>query len=216
MSVTDPEQCLECEQHYTRCICEEEDMSYNIPEDHHESVPMIPRITDKTEEWDMRDRKEESAMPEDHPDALSRKGKEEIGQGADGGGLRFNKGKLRMDLTPPEWEWALADVTTQGSKKYAARNWEKGMDWSTMVGCMKRHINKFLAGERYDGKDFNLEEGTTGCHHLAMVAWNALALMSYDLRELGNNDLPRDTGMASLKRVNAETSDMGNDVHGFD
>jgi hypothetical protein len=133
---------------------------------------------------------------------------EQLGQGADGGGLRYNKGKLRMDLTPPEWEWALADVVTQGSKKYAARNWEEGMDWSTMVGCMKRHINKFLAGERYDGDKFDKEAGTTGCHHLAMVAWNALALMSYDLREIGNNDIPESTTLETLSRVNAETSDM--------
>jgi hypothetical protein len=106
------------------------------------------------------------------------------------GGLRYNTGKNRMELVPPEWEWALADVTTQGSKKYEARNWERGMNWSYMIGCMKRHINKFLVGEQYDGTEFNLEKGTTGCHHLAMVAWNALALMSYDLRRIGNDDLP--------------------------
>ena len=39
----------------------------------------------------------------------------------------MNAGKLRMDLTPPEWEVALADVMTQGAKKYEPRNWEKGM-----------------------------------------------------------------------------------------
>jgi hypothetical protein len=117
-------------------------------------------------------------------------------------GLRFNAGKNRMELVPPEWEWALADVTTQGSNKYDARNWEKGMDWSNMIGCMKRHIAKFLAGERYDGEEFDLEAGTTGCHHLAMVAWNALALMSYDLREIGTNDLPK-LSMKLLEEVNA-------------
>lgn len=132
---------------------------------------------------------------------------EKLGQGAEGGGLRYNAGKILMEATPPEWEIALADVTTQGSKKYALRNWEEGMDWSTMIGCMKRHINKFLLGERYDGKEFNKELGTTGCHHLAMVAWNALALMSYDLRQIGENDLP---GLQYdlWDRVNAFSSDM--------
>lgn len=107
-----------------------------------------------------------------------------------GSGLRFNTGKNRVELVPPEWIWALADVTTQGSKKYEERNWERGMDWSNMVGCMQRHLLKFMAGEQYDGPEFNLEQGTTGCHHLAMVAWNALALMSYDLRKIGNDNLP--------------------------
>lgn len=138
--------------------------------------------------------------------------REELGEGADGGGKRFNKGKTLLELTPPEWEWALADVTTQGSKKYAPRNWEQGMKWSTMVGCMKRHINKFLAGERYDGSEFDLEKGTTGCHHLAMVAWNALALMSYDLREIGENDLPP-LQLELFERVNAKTSNLGETIH---
>ncbi len=138
---------------------------------------------------------------------------EHLGEGAEGGGQRLNKGKLRMELTPAEWEIALADVSTKGSLKYAARNWEKGMGWASMIGCMKRHINKFLAGERYDGEEFDLDKGTTGCHHLAMVAWNALALMSYDLRQIGTNDFPKDSTMQLFLRVNAETSDMGGNIH---
>jgi hypothetical protein len=97
------------------------------------------------------------------------------------GGLRFDTGKNRLDLIPPEWEWALGQVMTKGAEKYAPRNWEKGMDWSKVVGPMRRHIVKFLAGERYDAE--------IGCHHLAMVAWNALALMSYDIRGIGINDV---------------------------
>jgi hypothetical protein len=100
---------------------------------------------------------------------------------ADGGGLRKNAGKNRLDLLPIEWAWALGDVMTQGSIKYAARNWERGMAWSIMVGCTMRHLFKFMAGERYDKE--------TGCHHLGMAAWNCLALMSYDLRGIGENDL---------------------------
>jgi hypothetical protein len=149
---------------------------------------------DKTEEWDMGERS---------------KRQEELGVGADGGGKRYNKGKTRMELTPPEWEWALADVSTQGSKKYAERNWEEGMDWSIMIGCAKRHVNKFMAGERYDGLEFDLEKGTTGCHHLAMAAWNILALMSYDVRGIGKNNLPKNIQLELFDRVNSATSDLG-------
>jgi len=147
------------------------------------------------------------------PSPLPDMTKEQMGEGADGGGQRLNKGKLRMELTPAEWEVALADVSTKGSLKYEARNWEKGMGWASMIGCMKRHINRFLAGERYDGEEFDLDKGTTGCHHLAMVAWNALALMSYDLRGIGTNDFPKDSTMQLFLRVNAETSDMGGNIH---
>lgn len=133
---------------------------------------------------------------------------ETIGQGADGkGGLRLNAGKNRLELLPEIWSWALADVMTQGAKKYDARNWEKGMDWSSMIGCMHRHIAKFQGGQRYDGAGFDKKEGTTGCHELAMVAWNALALMLYDLKGIGNNDLPSQQ-LDLFSRVNAETSDL--------
>ena len=98
-------------------------------------------------------------------------------------GIRFDNGKNRLDLIPPEWEWELGRVLTFGASKYADRNWERGMDWSRIAGSAKRHFNKFLRGEQID------EESQ--CHHLALMAWNALALMSYDLRGLGTDNLNR-------------------------
>ena len=103
---------------------------------------------------------------------------------ADGGGLRFNTGKNSLELIPPEWIWGIGMVLTRGAAKYAIRNWERGMKWSYPVGCAFRHLLKFVCGERYDPE--------TGCHHLVMVAWNALALMTYDLRSIGENDLVGD------------------------
>ena len=120
----------------------------------------------------------------------------------DGGGLRFNTGKNRLDLVPPEWFWALGDVTTRGTEKgYPERNWERGMSWGTCIACALRHLFKFVCGERYDGV-FDKEKGTTGCHHLAMAAWNLLAVMTYDLSDIGENDLGQ-TDLAILARVNA-------------
>lgn len=187
-----------------------------------------PLIYDKTDEYDMRPKRivpspdgvgdargggVSNALGPDTPDDTFISGAataptETLGQGADGGGQRLNAGKNRIELLPETWIWALADVMTQGSRKYDPRNWEKGMDWSAMIGCMHRHTAKFQAGQRYDGKEFNKELGTTGCHELAMVAWNALALMHYDLTGTGNNDLvPQQLDLFS--RVNATTSDLG-------
>jgi len=106
--------------------------------------------------------------------------------GDSGGGLRFNAGKNQLDLLPPEWTWGLGMVLTRGTIKYAVRNWEMGMKWSYPVACIFRHVFKFICGERYDAE--------TGCHHLAMAAWNCLALMSYDIREVGENDLVGELG----------------------
>ena len=131
---------------------------------------------------------------------------ERLGEGEGGGGLRLNAGKIRMELLPPEWIWALAAVMTQGAKKYDARNWEKGMGWGSMIGCIFRHTLKFMAGERYDGAGYDKKAGTTGCHHMAMAAWNCLALLTYDLRNKGQNDLADEVTMDLFMAVNAATT----------
>lgn len=101
-----------------------------------------------------------------------------------GVGLRYDAGKNRLDLIPPEWIWELGKVLTAGANKYADRNWELGMRWSKVVGPIERHFNRFLRGEQLDKE--------TGCHHSAHIAWNALALFSYDIRGIGEDDLGRD------------------------
>lgn len=115
----------------------------------------------------------------------------------DNGGLRHNAGKVQLELIPMAWTWALGQVLTRGAYKYAARNWERGMAWSYPIGCAMRHMIKFACGQRYDPE--------TGCHHLAMAAWNMLALMTYDLRAIGNNDL----GAGSLAELEATAVEPG-------
>lgn len=172
--------------------------SLDFPEQTPLSTPRLPSV------------KETNNMGEGERYLREMEPGERLGQGRDGGGFRMDAGKNRIELLPPEWLWALADVMTQGSKKYPARNWEQGMDWSSMIGCMYRHIAKFQAGQRYDGKKFDKKLGTTGCHEMAMVAWNALALLVYDLRGIGNNNLPHEdyAQLDLFRRVNAETSDL--------
>jgi hypothetical protein len=99
-------------------------------------------------------------------------------------GLRYNSGKTRYDLIPASWTRALAQILTKGANKYAPRNWEKGMNWSNMIASLHRHLDSWLSGEQYDPE--------TKCHHLGHVAWNALALMTMQLRGIGNNDIPVD------------------------
>lgn len=86
-------------------------------------------------------------------------------------GLRFNKGKLRYDLLNPKAQEGLVRVITKGSEKYAERNWEKGMKWTTVLASMKRHIAAFEKGEDYD------EE--TGELHIDHIQCNAHFLSAY-------------------------------------
>lgn len=94
-------------------------------------------------------------------------------------GLRFDAGKSRWDLVPPEIG-ELVDVYTFGATKYAARNWELGMSWGRVFGSLLRHAWAFWRGEDIDRE--------TGMHHMAHCAWNAIALLTYSRRGIGLDD----------------------------
>ena len=88
-------------------------------------------------------------------------------------GLRFNQGKLPMYLIPVSWIKGLAEVMAFGSKKYADRNWELGMDWSICYSCAMRHMLAWWGGEQCDQE--------SGIHHLLHAAWNCLAGYFYEV-----------------------------------
>ena len=88
-----------------------------------------------------------------------------------GSGLRYNIGKPRYDLLHPVAQDGIVSVLTAGANKYAPRNWENGMNWSTVLASMKRHI---AAIER--GEDFDKE---TGLLHVDHVQCNAHFLSAY-------------------------------------
>ncbi len=100
-------------------------------------------------------------------------------------GMRFNTNKVRFDLIPASWLRVLAQILTKGAVKYAPRNWEKGLSWSETLGSLHRHLDAWMSGETYDKE--------TKCHHMGHVAWNALALMTMQLRGIGKSDITDDT-----------------------
>ena len=207
---------------------EEAELQAKADAAHHEHIQ--DRLQVQERDWPGKYRKtDEYVQPSVHmppPSAFDEDGnlkasaeehkkiEERLGEGEGGGGLRLNAGKIRMELLPPEWIWALADVMTQGAKKYDARNWELGMGWGSLIGCIFRHTLKFMAGERYDGTGYDKKAGTTGCHHMAMAAWNCLALMTYDLRKIGKNDLADEVTMDLLMAVNAATAKIEDGMAG--
>lgn len=78
-----------------------------------------------------------------------------------------SEGKGRYDLISPEGLKRLAIWYENGAKKYADRNWEKGLPISRCFDSMQRHANKYLEGD--DEED-----------HLAAVVWNAFAIMHFE------------------------------------
>lgn len=101
-----------------------------------------------------------------------------------GQGLRFNEGKPRFDLIPPEPMFALAEHYRRGAEKYADRNWEKGMSWMGCFASIQRHSWAWQQGQDFD------PDPLIGSHHMIAVAWNAMALHAYHMRGIGTDDRP--------------------------
>ena len=87
------------------------------------------------------------------------------------GGLRYNKGKSRVDLLSPLAMMGTAAVLEFGSKKYAEGNWQKGISWRATIGCLLRHTFKFMMGEDMDPE--------SGLPHVDHIACNAMFLQEY-------------------------------------
>jgi len=65
-------------------------------------------------------------------------------------GRKDDVGKIRMELVPPSLITAVGTILTFGAKKYAPRNWEKGIAWGRVFGALMRHLWLWWAGENFD------------------------------------------------------------------
>ena len=107
-------------------------------------------------------------------------------------GVRFDGGKFRFDLLPMGPITELVNVLGYGSRKYQDDNWRKGLPYKATWGAMIRHAVKWYAGEQID------EE--SGCRHLAMVMWNAMVLLEFEMQ--GRTDLDDRPKGAPLPPIN--------------
>lgn len=96
-----------------------------------------------------------------------------------GKGVRYSEGKLPFRLVPWDSMVEAAKVYLLGCAKYAPRNWEKGLSFEQTFDSLQRHAIFWFLGEDRDPE--------TGLMHMAQVAWNALALLAFQLR--GRKDL---------------------------
>jgi hypothetical protein len=75
----------------------------------------------------------------------------------------ITEGKSRPDLISPFAQDRLGKWLAEGAKKYAPRNWEKGIPLARTLESLCRHINAYQRGD--DSED-----------HLAAVMCNAMFL----------------------------------------
>ena len=90
---------------------------------------------------------------------------------------KFDQGKLRYDLLPPDALEAVTAIFTMGQAKYGDRNWEQGMDWNRAFAAAQRHMWAWQAGEDMDQE--------SGLPHLAHAAVNMLFIIAWQSRDVG-------------------------------
>lgn len=95
--------------------------------------------------------------------------------------LKFDNGKLPMDLLDPEWMEGVAQVLQFGAQKYAAHNWRKGMEWSRLYAAVQRHLNAFAKGWEYDDE--------TGLSHLLHASCGLMFLYEMQRYRRDLNDM---------------------------
>jgi hypothetical protein len=108
-------------------------------------------------------------------------------------GVKFDGDKVRLELIPPEFLFAVGAVLTSGAKKYDDRNWEKGMKWSRYFGAAMRHIWCWWGGNIPTNKNFlfgTLDEETK-YSHLWHAATCIAFLITYEERSVGEDDRPK-------------------------
>ena len=97
-------------------------------------------------------------------------------------GHKNDSDKVRMELLPPSLLHATATVLTFGAKKYAPRNWEKGIAWGRVFGALMRHLWAWWRREPSDPE--------TGFSHLWHAACCLAFLIEYEETKPDLDDRP--------------------------
>jgi len=75
----------------------------------------------------------------------------------DGGGLRFNTGKIDLTLCPTSAVAAIAYTLMKNSAdyggKYPNNNWRRGMSFTKVIACLQRHLEDYKNGIEVDPTD---------------------------------------------------------------
>jgi hypothetical protein len=114
-------------------------------------------------------------------------------------GVKFDGGKVPLELIPPSAMFAIGQVLAYGATKYAPHNWRKGLAWSRLIGAAMRHLMLWAAGHDKDSE--------TGLSHLAHAGCCIVFLITYEMEGLGTDDRQKE----SLQLLGASQKAKGAD-----
>lgn len=99
-------------------------------------------------------------------------------------------GAMREALASPYFRQAPLEAIAAGcasleygARKYADRNWEKGLPWQQMIDSLRRHLDDFE--RRHD-----IDDGPNGSNlpHICAIMANAMMLSASVIRGVGEDN----------------------------
>ena len=97
-------------------------------------------------------------------------------------GIKHDQGKDTFEYLPDDALAAINRILIFGARKYADRNWEKGMDWLRPWNACLRHLWAWARREPCDPE--------TGESHLLHASCCLLFLVAFELRGVGTDNRP--------------------------
>lgn len=119
-----------------------------------------------------------------HKDNYLHRGYEMDGQTL-GAGEKKDEGKPRWELAPYDAIEGGVVILTSGAKKYAARNWEKGISYGRVFGALMRHLWKWWFAKVSGGDGTDSESGKSHLWHAECELW---FLIAYERRGMTQFD----------------------------
>ena len=103
---------------------------------------------------------------------------------------KYDDSKIRVELIPPEFLWAVGEVLTYGANKYAAGNWARGegISHSRLIGAAMRHIIAFHSGENDDPESGLPHLAHASCMLAFLIASRSRGCSFDDRIEVGAED----------------------------
>lgn len=103
-------------------------------------------------------------------------------QKQEAGGIKHDDLKNPLDLLSPFAIEEVGKVLSFGKRKYAARNWEKGIAFTRILGAILRHTFAYMRGETHDPE--------TGLSHMAHVMCEAMFILHFEKTKPDMDDRP--------------------------
>jgi len=115
---------------------------------------------------------------------------------------KFNKddaGKVMMSLLEPDFLEGVAEVLTQGGKKYGFHNWKTLPldEQARYKDALMRHTNEFMRGNSIDPD--------SGMDHLLHVACNCMFLIYFDRLSIDAVEARHDDKVDSMIQYNSDS-----------